>query len=386
MDALLAKLRFNWKDLVIRRARELRRSVLPYPPVDLWLEATNHCNIHCIMCPHAAPGGLKRPKGFMPPAFFERMILETKGYIRQVSLHFGGESLIHQGLPDLISIASRNGVRTVLHTNGTLLTKERSRKLIDAGLSYIAFSFDGETPEQVERIQAGLKYGKTLANIEGFLKVKQGLRTSRPETYLKVVRPADGGMTGIGAEFRERFRGLPLDGLYEAEMHNWAGAWADHAVETGDTSMHGPQHDRTDRYFPCHYPWTGLTVCWDGRVVACCRDMEGELVVGDLTRQSVMEVWNGPGMVGLRHKLLQRRYRELSPCRNCSELWLGPPEHPYPLAALSALALIVKEHLRMEYPGITGRLLSPLYRFLAGGFPPLRLNYLDSKRETRRAD
>lgn len=36
-----------------------------------------------------------------------------------------------------------------------------------------------------------------------------------------------------------------------------------------------------------------MQVLWDGRVVPCCYDFDGKIVLGDLRRESVAKVWNG---------------------------------------------------------------------------------------------
>nr|WP_325185729.1 SPASM domain-containing protein [uncultured Oscillibacter sp.] len=43
----------------------------------------------------------------------------------------------------------------------------------------------------------------------------------------------------------------------------------------------------------CPFPFYSLTAAPDGIVSVCCSDWQRKLVIGDLTRQSLMEVWNG---------------------------------------------------------------------------------------------
>jgi radical SAM protein with 4Fe4S-binding SPASM domain len=44
-------------------------------------------------------------------------------------------------------------------------------------------------------------------------------------------------------------------------------------------------------------------VLWDGRVVPCCRDSDAALVLGDLTKQSLEEIWSGAEIKRLREQL-----------------------------------------------------------------------------------
>ncbi len=60
-----------------------------------------------------------------------------------------------------------------------------------------------------------------------------------------------------------------------------------------------------------------MTVNWEGKVVLCCVDMESKVILGDLTKETISEVWQGTALRGLRDLALQRRKREMVLCREC---------------------------------------------------------------------
>ena len=43
----------------------------------------------------------------------------------------------------------------------------------------------------------------------------------------------------------------------------------------------------------CQFPWSSMSILCDGRVVPCCNDYDGELVLGDANEQTLKEIWNG---------------------------------------------------------------------------------------------
>ncbi len=53
-------------------------------------------------------------------------------------------------------------------TNGTLLTKSLSKRLIDAGLDMLWVSLDGATPESYGDVRLGALLPEVLANIRAF--------------------------------------------------------------------------------------------------------------------------------------------------------------------------------------------------------------------------
>ena len=68
----------------------------------------------------------------------------------------------------------------------------------------------------------------------------------------------------------------------------------------------------------CRLPFWSLAVLVDGRVIVCCHDWGHSVILGDLSRQSLGEVWNGELTNHYRHLLWNRRYDESPICRNCS--------------------------------------------------------------------
>ena len=58
-------------------------------------------------------------------------------------LFSGGEPLVRQDLPELASYATEKGMRAVISTNGTLITKEKARELKAINLAYVGISLDG---------------------------------------------------------------------------------------------------------------------------------------------------------------------------------------------------------------------------------------------------
>jgi radical SAM protein with 4Fe4S-binding SPASM domain len=68
---------------------------------------------------------------------------------------------------------------------------------------------------------------------------------------------------------------------------------------------------------PCHLLWRGpLYVRYDGKAYPCCY-MYDQPPVGDLRKQSVMEVWNSPAMVRLREAHIAGDMTNYPICQTC---------------------------------------------------------------------
>jgi radical SAM protein with 4Fe4S-binding SPASM domain len=68
----------------------------------------------------------------------------------------------------------------------------------------------------------------------------------------------------------------------------------------------------------CRAPWRSVVVLWDGRVVPCCHDANGETVLGDLKESSLAEIWAGVPAAALRARLRDGNIRPEEPCSSCA--------------------------------------------------------------------
>ena len=109
-------------------------------PVVVW-NMTKRCNLKCVHCyAQAVPvDGADDISTEQAKA----MIDDLAAYGAPVMLFSGGEPLVRKDLVELASHATSRGMRAVISTNGTLITKEKARELKGVGLSYVGISLDG---------------------------------------------------------------------------------------------------------------------------------------------------------------------------------------------------------------------------------------------------
>jgi 12,18-didecarboxysiroheme deacetylase len=110
-------------------------------PVVVW-NMTQRCNLKCVHCyAHAVePSAHKDP---ISTDQAKAMIDDLAKFGAPVILFSGGEPLVREDLVDLAKYATSTGMRAVISTNGTLITKAKARELKEVGLSYVGISLDG---------------------------------------------------------------------------------------------------------------------------------------------------------------------------------------------------------------------------------------------------
>jgi len=80
-------------------------------------------------------------------------------------------------------------------------------------------------------------------------------------------------------------------------------------------SESGCDHDDMDRTY-CGYPSQRIVVASSGLCYPCCINLHETMPVGDLRRQTLLEVWNGEPMKRLRSELRAGQYKSEA-CKNC---------------------------------------------------------------------
>ncbi|MFZ1038069.1 MAG: 12,18-didecarboxysiroheme deacetylase [Smithella sp.] len=130
-------------------------------PVIVW-NMTRRCNLKCIHC-YSNSADIEYPDELTTEEG-KKLIDDLAAFGSPVILFSGGEPLIRKDLLELAQYATDKGMRAVISTNGTLITKEIAAKLQKVGLSYVGVSLDGLAKTH-DRFRG--KKGAFAAAIEG---------------------------------------------------------------------------------------------------------------------------------------------------------------------------------------------------------------------------
>ena len=138
----------------------------------VYIEPTNRCNLECRTCMRRV---WDETLGEMSPSTFARILEGLSVFSPAPTIFFGGlgEPLAHPNIVEMVGQAKDLAGSVELITNGTMLTREMSRRLIDAGLDMLWVSLDGATPESYTDVRLGAALPEVLANIVAFRDARQ---------------------------------------------------------------------------------------------------------------------------------------------------------------------------------------------------------------------
>ena len=144
-------------------------------PVVVW-NVTRACNLKCVHCyAHATEKSTEKE---LSTEQAKAVLDDLAQFGVPVVLFSGGEPLVRPDLPELADYAVNKGMRAVISTNGTLITKEKAAELKKIGLSYVGVSLDGmeEVNDHFRKKKGAFK--AAMSGIENCLEagLKVGLR------------------------------------------------------------------------------------------------------------------------------------------------------------------------------------------------------------------
>jgi len=307
-----ARARRAAEHLLRAQAKPVRRLLLatgrdraPTMPEIVQIESTNICNAKCVFCPR---DDMHRRQGIMSVDLFRKIVDECVELgITHVRMHNYGEAFIDKKLVEKVRYAKQQGIKEVgMISNGSLITDQIARGMIDAGLDAINISVDASGKEVFESTRIGLKYDKVIGNIERLVRLRAESGKRRPKLILSFVRQNN---SADEQAFIEHWRAI-ADKIHVTDLHNWAGTL----------------NKESDVNYPCYRPWLTFTVLWDGRVSLCCADFDGKIILGDLNTHSIAEIWNAEAYRDVRRQHLESGGPDI--CRACdlprkdSPLWI----------------------------------------------------------------
>lgn len=132
---------------------------------------TDQCNFSCIYC--STPNKhVQNPEELTLEEIDKCLIPSLKAANVWDVILLGGEPMVRQDIMEIIRLLRENYLGVILVTNGSMLTLENCRKLVDLKLNRIHLSLDSHLPEINEktRIRRGAKdtYTRQLAAIKFF--------------------------------------------------------------------------------------------------------------------------------------------------------------------------------------------------------------------------
>ncbi len=329
-----------------------RNAVAQAPPVCLYLEVTNRCNLLCETCPRTFED--LEPPADMSWALFTRIVDQVPDVARVV-LHGVGEPMLVRNLPRMIRYLKDRGTYVLFNTNGTLLNPKKFQELIDTGLDELRVSLDAADRASYAAIRGKDFFGRIVRDVGKFTAYQQAMGVTHPRVslWLTGLKETVGQLPafvrlaasmGVRDVHLQRLvfdsngfgKAQSSSSLFEQtdnteqaaiEAARFIGAELGVTLDASGATEPGLSLKRAAGDTPwatCRRPWSLMYFTAHGRALPCCiapfsaRGYEN-YTLGDATQDTLREIWNSPAYRGFRGSLLGDT--PPAPCQNCGLRW-----------------------------------------------------------------
>jgi radical SAM protein with 4Fe4S-binding SPASM domain len=293
--------------------------------LNVFIEQNNTCNLKCRMCGFSDPRVAAIPRFHMPMGLFEQIARQLFPATTYLHMSLMTEPFMTPDFPDRLELVRRYEVpysRVV--TNGTLLNGRAIEKIVDSGITSLAFSIDGGTRELYEEIRVGSRLELVLRNIDRFRELRDRRGATHPrlqinhvlmernvdhvEEFLALldrIRPEQVDVRTVlpmSFDFAHEHR----DEAFFAKVRRVRPLFASYFSKNGieDTGFIRDQAGlielttQAGQRMTCRRPWDTLAIHANGDVLPCMSWTRPP--VGNLARQPFDQIWSGEALEGLR--------------------------------------------------------------------------------------
>tara|TARA_X000001036_G_scaffold360337_1_gene343271 strand:- start:91 stop:1242 length:1152 start_codon:yes stop_codon:yes gene_type:complete len=274
-----------------------------YPPY-LQIEPSSICNYRCVFCFETDKTFTNKKSGHMGTMdinLFKNIIDAAEGNIEFLSLASRGEPLVSKAINEMLRYTEGKFLNLKLNTNASLLTEEKIHSILSGGVKTVVFSADAADEKLYSELRVNGNLKTVLKNIELFNEIKE-----KNYSKSKVITRVSGVKVNEKQNFgeMENFWGKLVNQVAFVDYNPWENAYLS---------------KENDIMKPCSDLWRRMFVWWDGRINPCDTDYKSNLSPGNIKNFDfdLMKSWQSENYLKLRNQHLNKKRKELTPCRSC---------------------------------------------------------------------
>jgi MoaA/NifB/PqqE/SkfB family radical SAM enzyme len=262
-------------------------------PFVIFVDPADTCNFKCKFCPTGDRGFMKkipgRNFGIMNFELYKKIIdyiCEFEEPIKVLRLYKDEEPLLNPHFVDMVKYAKDKGCaeRIDTTTNASLLTKEKSLRIIEAGLDRINISIYGVDNYQYRNFSGyDIDFDKLVDNIRFFYGNRK---------QCKVLIKINGDI--LSEEEKEKFYNIFGDISDFIFTEHIMPCWPEFELKdvTVNTEL-GIYGQEILEAKVCPYVFYSFYINSDGSVSLCFIDWHRKLIIGNVQNETVKNVWFG---------------------------------------------------------------------------------------------
>lgn len=295
-------------------------------PFVINVDPSDICDFQCKFCPTGDRDLIKTIPGrnhIMDFNLYKKIIddiCEFEKPIKVLRLFKDGEPLLNPHFAAMVKYArdKKCSEKIDVTTNASLLNPEINLAIIEAGLDRINISIEGMSAKQY------LDFSKYEIDFDKLVENIRHLYENRKNCEIIIKIPGD----TISDEDKKRFYeifGDIADGVYiEHVMSCWNNFDLKDVKVNQEVGIYGQPIKEVQ---VCPYVFYSFSINSDGLVSACFLDWSRKLIIGDVKKESVKDIWNGEKLLDFQKMFLKRQRKSHPICGNCGQMSHGMPDN-----------------------------------------------------------
>jgi MoaA/NifB/PqqE/SkfB family radical SAM enzyme len=293
---------------------------LPYRVI---VDPTNGCNLGCPLCPTGL-GASNRKKGVLKFEQFKIIIDEIKDYCIELHLYNWGEPTLNKSLVEMISYAKKFGIWSRISSNLSLNYKDSYLdELVVSGLGLLHVDIDGIDQQVYEKYRKKGNLNLVLNNVKKILEIKKKNNSKEPVLELSMLAMKQNEHQH--EDFLKMAKNLGVDQVnidkiqYNPNMDKeWLPLNKNLIYTTYEDGLAQSNSAKDNENKPCHWPWSGIVVNWDGGVNPCCIIDDPKSDFSSVFNKSIKEIWNSEEYISSRSEFGdQKQIKKKTICNIC---------------------------------------------------------------------
>lgn len=304
--------------------RAVLQDVIPLEaPFLICVDPCSVCNITCDYCvhydiKHDYTLAHKFRQQMMPLEMAKKIIKDLDDFetnVKELAWYGWGEPLLNKNIAEMVSYSRKCGKvnRTAIITNGIALTHELSEKLIDAGLQRINISVQGIDEQGYFKVcDKQINFDEFVSNIRYMYEHKDSGLT----VYIKIgdsllQHPED------RQRFFDIFGNISDEIMIENISHVREDAISNRNIEQKTTGIFGQELKERK---VCPILFYRMFICPDGTCALCNADWYREEIIGDVSKQSLRDIWHGDALKEIQKMHLRKERKSIELCGKCGNI------------------------------------------------------------------
>jgi radical SAM protein with 4Fe4S-binding SPASM domain len=293
-------------------------------PKQLNLSLSLLCPSQCIYC---APRGTKIVPKIMPEGLFLKILQEAQEhhFTGSFSLGENGEALTHPQFKQLFKILRRQFPKNeiILFSNMVLMDDENARFLLEQGLNYLHFNFDGASPQTYDYIKRNGRFEQVKQNILNFFRIRDelivccriGIGYVTAARFSKEIEGKEGLMQDDEAEILNLLKPLlRRDDFIQADLIG---------LEKYQRILNRQKREPCDLFKSV---LTEMFIAPSGQVYICCADFGVTSNLGNVNHKTIRYIWNSESRKAILKDLFKVRVnskKTFEVCKTCLPCWFS---------------------------------------------------------------